>query len=110
MQAMAQAIMQARPNLPAQCAFLELCEPTAAQAIEQLLAEHAGIEQVLIYPVFLGMGLHLREDLPEIESALQQQFPGVVIHFTPALGMDAQLIALVSQSVLQSCAALAEQG
>lgn len=108
MQAMAQAISHARPGMPAVCAFLELCEPTAEQAIAQLLATDAQIEQVVIYPVFLGMGLHLREDLPEIEHSLQQQFPGVAIHFTPALGMDAQLIALVCQSVLQSCAALAE--
>ena len=108
MQAMAQAITQARPDMPAVCAFLELCEPTAQQAIAQLLAADAQIEQVVVYPVFLGMGLHLREDLPEIAQSLQQQFPAVAIHFTPALGMDAQLIALVSQSVLQSCAALAE--
>lgn len=109
MHAMAQAITQAQPDLVALCAFLELCEPTAEQAIEQLIAQNSGLEQVVIYPVFLGMGMHLREDLPEIEQALQKQFPDIAIHFTQALGMDKQLIELVSRSVLQSCANLAKQ-
>ena len=103
MQAMAAAIVQARPHIPATCAYLELCEPDAQTAIETLLAQHAGIERVVVYPVFLGMGLHLRDDLPELAQQLQEQFPQLDIHFTPALGMDQQLIELVAQCVVTAC-------
>ena len=106
MQAMAKAIVHAQPELPVVCAYLELCEPTAEHAIGELVQRNPGLRTIVVYPVFLGMGLHLREDLPQLAQTLQQQFPQIQVHFTPALGMDEQLIQLVAASVLKTCATL----
>lgn len=108
MQAMATAISAASPQLPVVCAYLELTLPTAEQASTELLARHPDLARIVLYPVFLGMGSHLREDLPALVESLQAKFPQVQIHITEALGMDGRLIQLVAQSVLQTCQRLDE--
>jgi sirohydrochlorin cobaltochelatase len=71
--AVAQAIAARSPHTVVRCAYLELSTPSLPQAVEALVAQ--GIDAVRVFPLFLGMGKHAREDLPQL---MQGASPGAV--------------------------------
>lgn len=96
MQRMQQTLQQQKPHIPVRCAFLELCEPDLFAATQSLLDDHPSLQNIVIYPVFIGMGAHARQDLPELHQQLTQQYPHVQWTLAPALGTDARLAQLVA--------------
>lgn len=96
MEQMQRTIEQQRPHTPVRCAYLELCQPTIAEAAQALLAQHPSLQKIVIYPVFIGMGAHVRQDLPELHQQLSQQYPQVQWTLAPALGTDERLSQLVA--------------
>ena len=88
-------IERSRPGAQVRCAYLELCEPTLAQAVQSLLAE--GVRSLSVVPMFLGTGRHAREDLPLLIAALQAEHPGLPIALQRAVGEDPRLTALMAQ-------------
>ena len=52
------------PSAQVACAFLELIEPDLHAAAAGLIAR--GARAIRIVPLFLGMGKHVREDLPRL--------------------------------------------
>jgi sirohydrochlorin ferrochelatase len=62
-------------GLPTACAFLELAQPDLAAALAQ--ASAAGARRVVIVPCFLTMGVHVREDLPQLVEQQRARFPGI---------------------------------
>lgn len=96
MQQMQQAIAQQRPASPVRCAYLELCEPNLSAATQALLADHPTLQKIVIYPVFIGMGAHVRQDLPQLHTELAEQYPHIEWTLAPALGTDERLTQLVA--------------
>ena len=94
-EAVAQAIAQADPTVASACAYLELCEPDLPTAAAQLVA--AGATALTIVPLFLGVGRHAREDLPQLVAQLRAAHPGVGIELRPAVGEDPRLIDLLAR-------------
>ena len=119
-EAVAARIRADHPKQPVACAYLELCEPSlpdaAALMITQLqlainsIALHAvsmpanGTKalKIRIIPMFLGMGKHAREDLPELASALRAEHPGVVFEITSTVGEDSRVTTLLAQIAVGS--------
>lgn len=58
-------------------AFLDGGEPDLCDAVEQAAA--AGIDQIIIIPYFLTVGLHLRRDMPKLVAAAQEKYPNLKI-------------------------------
>lgn len=77
------------------CAYLELTEPDLPTAAAQLVA--AGATALTIVPLFLGVGRHAREDLPQLVAQLRAAHPGVGIELRPAVGEDPRLIDLLAR-------------
>ncbi len=71
-------------------AFLELMTPSLAQAGGELA--EAGCTRVDVVPLFLGVGGHLRKDLPALVDALVAAWPGVRWQLHGAVGEDPALI------------------
>ena len=59
------------------CAYLEFTSPSLPQAAARLIAQ--GALSLTVWPMFLGMGRHAREDLPRLLAALRHAHPGVPI-------------------------------
>ena len=79
------------------CAFLELAAPTIDQAIDGCVTR--GCTRLTLLPYFLAAGRHLRDDIPAIVAAKQQQYPGIRITTSPYLGQaDGLLDILVALS------------
>ncbi|MBS0506805.1 MAG: CbiX/SirB N-terminal domain-containing protein [Proteobacteria bacterium] len=99
-------IEQAQPGLPVRCAYLELCTPGLAAAVQELAALGAGT--VAVVPLFVGAGRHVREDLPRMVQDLGQAWPQVRLSLLPPIGEDARLTALMARIACE--AVLQDQG
>lgn len=97
-EAVAAQIRARQPDTPVRCAYLELCTPSLAEAAADLVA--AGVRHLKVFPLFLGVGKHAREDLPELIESLQAAHPGLEIELLPAVGENPQLIALMADIAL----------
>lgn len=64
-------------------AFLELGRPDLTGAVDILATR--GVEQIVIIPYFLTLGVHLERDLPQLVSGLVDSHPGIAIRVTPPL-------------------------
>jgi sirohydrochlorin cobaltochelatase len=100
MEAVAAQIRTSSPQAKVVCAYLELSTPDLADATRTLLA--AGIQIIVIVPMFLGVGRHAREDLPQLVDALRQQHPDVVFALRPAVGEDPRLVQLLAEIALSN--------
>jgi sirohydrochlorin cobaltochelatase len=90
------------PGWAVRLAFLEFMAPDLAACGEELAA--AGCQEVVIFPMFLGAGGHVRRDLPAQVVALREQFPEVVWTLQRAAGESGLLIEAMAQAA--SAAAL----
>ena len=93
-EAVANRIAAQHPERPVLCAYLELSEPSLAQAVDQLVQE--GADGVTVVPMFLGTGKHARADLPVLVEALRAAHPRVHVHVQPAIGEDPRITALMA--------------
>src|SRR5262245_59840027 len=98
-EAVARRIGQIEPQVHVRCAYLEAATPDLATALADLAG--AGATEVEVLPIFLGVGKHLREDLPCLVEALQQAHPGIVLHLRAAVGETPELIEALARIALK---------
>ncbi len=82
------------PGVDVRDAYVELDAPTIADAVEAALLEHPGRPCVVV-PLMLGVGGHVRDDIPEAIAAARARVPGATVVQTPHLGPDPRLRAAV---------------
>jgi sirohydrochlorin cobaltochelatase len=97
-QAVAERIVQRSPTTVVRCAYLELTEPDLPHVANALVAE--GATSLCVVPMFLGVGRHAREDLPELIIALKTDHPSIKITCQPAVGERSQLLDLLAEIAL----------
>ena len=78
-------------------AFLEGGRPDLRGAVETLARRE--IQQVIVIPYFLTLGMHLQRDLPRLVEELRALHPGMEIQVTAPLdGHPALIDALVGRA------------
>ena len=97
-EAVADAIRARDPHALVCCAYLELCAPDLDQAATDLIA--SGARHLRIFPLFLGVGKHAREDLPVLLAQLRILHPDVPVVLMPTAGEDSRLTALMAEIAL----------
>ncbi len=98
-EAVADAVRAARPGLRVHLAYLDLMPPTLAEACAALVAQ--GCAQVLVLPMFLGAGGHVRQDLPRLLGALRAAHPRVAFAAAPAIGEQAEVVQAMAGAALR---------
>ena len=98
MLAVAQRIRDRTPQMWVACAYLELTEPSLPQAVAQAVAK--GHRQIRVLPMFLGVGKHVREDLPVLMAQLKADHPGVAFDLQAAVGEQAAVLDALAQAAL----------
>lgn len=63
--------------------------PGIEEGVERLVA--AGAAEVIIAPLFLSGGMHIRSGIPDEMARLQARYPGVSIRMAEPLGADPRL-------------------
>lgn len=92
--AVAERMRSQHASLPVAVAFLELTEPDLPSTVEVLMKQ--GVVHVRIVPMFLGVGRHAREDLPELVHSLTQAYPQMSFELLPAIGEHPAMTALMA--------------
>ena len=97
-EAVAALAQRSAPEVHVRCAYLELCAPDLPFSVQELL--RLGVSTITVVPMFLGMGKHAREDLPQLMAELAKEHPGVQFSVRPAVGEDPAMIALLAHLAL----------
>ena len=106
MQAVAERVAARQASLPEDaagpvavaCAYLELSTPSLLDAVQVLVEQ--GCTHVRVVPMFLGVGKHVREDLPLMLQALRDAHPHVAFEPLPAVGEHPDLLDLMANIAL----------
>jgi sirohydrochlorin cobaltochelatase len=97
-QALRDALLVARPEGRVELAYLELMEPGLPDLVATLAEE--GVGEIVVVPVFLGRGGHLRRDFPVLMEAARARAPEIALRETPAVGELPAVIAAMSGAIL----------
>jgi sirohydrochlorin cobaltochelatase len=96
MLAVAQRIRDQLPQAWVACAYLEFTEPSLSQAVAQAVT--LGHAHIRVLPMFLGVGKHVREDLPLWMAQLQLDHPHVRFELQPAVGEQSAVLDGLAQA------------
>ena len=99
MLAVAERIRQTDPQVAVQCAYLELTPPTLPEVVQTLANQ--GVSEVRVVPMFLGVGKHAREALPQLLDAIRQAHPTLRIDCQPPIGEQAAVMDLLADIALR---------
>jgi sirohydrochlorin cobaltochelatase len=92
-------IVEQRYTGPVELAFLELMSPDLGAACATLVERLA--ERIVVVPLFLGTGGHLRRDLPPLIQAAQES-TGVAVTAVAAVGEDDSVLATIAEYCIRS--------
>jgi len=98
--AVAERVRAQQPNLPVAVAFLELTAPDLLSTVEVLMKQ--GVNHLRIVPMFLGVGRHAREDLPDLVQGLTEAYPQMSFELLPAIGEHPAMTALMAEIAVGS--------
>ena len=77
------------PDTIIECAFMEFSDRTVEKGVAALAAR--AVTEIKIVPYFLFMGIHLKEDIPNMVAECAANLPGVKITMGEPLGIDERL-------------------
>lgn len=98
-EAVARAISLQAPHVLVACAYLELTAPDLTRCAADLITR--GAQQLCVLPMFLGVGKHAREDLPQLIADLRHAHPEVPVMLKRAIGEDDRLLSLIATLALE---------
>jgi len=82
-----------------EAAFLEVVEPTVAQAVERCIG--AGATRVLLLPYFLFSGTHGVDDVERLRADFERRHPAVTFAVGRPLGVHPSLVDVVLARLLE---------
>jgi sirohydrochlorin cobaltochelatase len=97
-QAVLQQVAVARPDIQVALAFLEFMAPDLATA-GTALAEQ-GCTHVIVVPLFLGAGGHVRNDLPVLLGSLRAEHPHIDWQLRSAIGEMPEVVQAMAEAAL----------
>ena len=99
-EAVAKQIQALSPQTQVMCAFLELTTPDLSTCVKTL--SDSGLSHIAVVPMFLGIGKHAREDLPELMKQLEADYPHIQFDLRRAIGEEPSLTLAMAQIALKS--------
>ena len=98
--AIRQAVAGRRPDLTVELAFLELMQPTLGDCVAQLTRD--GHTRIIVAPLFLAQGGHLKKDLPRLLKDLSARHAAAEITVLPPIGEVTELLNAISEWLVSS--------
>jgi len=72
-------------------AFMQLSERTIESGVAALAEK--GVTEIKIVPYFLFMGVHMKDDIPEIVAECAKKYPEIKVSVAEHIGTDKQRLA-----------------
>lgn len=76
-----------------EAASLQFNQPDLPAVLGDMAAR--GMQKVIVVPLFLYMGLHMKRDIPEILEEQKNLYPGMEIIMAKNIGADKKLAEIV---------------
>jgi sirohydrochlorin ferrochelatase len=83
-----------------EAAHMELAEPSIRAAYEKCVQQ--GARLIICHPYFLSKGRHVQEDIPALLKEARTEFPGTDYIITEPIGMQEEVVDLISKSILSA--------
>lgn len=93
------AIQASLPGQSVALAFLEFMAPTLSDCVAQQIA--AGARRVVIVPMFIAQGGHLKKEVPLLLADLRSTYPQVEFSLSGPIGEQERVIQAMAGSVLE---------
>ncbi|HEU0290639.1 MAG TPA: CbiX/SirB N-terminal domain-containing protein [Burkholderiales bacterium] len=93
--ALQKAVSARRPDLAVELAYLEIMGPALGDCVARLAS--AGHQRIVIAPLFLAQGGHLKKDLPRLLKNLSAKYPGTTISVLPPIGEVTELLNSIAE-------------
>lgn len=77
---------------------MEFATPSIPEAISALVNE--GIQEIVVMPYFLSVGVHMKRDIPEILDEARKAHPDITITIKEHLGVDSLMAQMVIKRAL----------
>jgi sirohydrochlorin cobaltochelatase len=85
-------------DMPVELAFLEFLTPSLPDAVANLVKQ--GADKIVVMPMFIARGGHLKNDLPGIIEVLRSTYPNVDFSLGGAIGEDESVIQAMAMATL----------
>ncbi len=86
------------PDLRVEPAFLEFMLPNLSDCAESLLSD--GFERIIVLPMFIAQGGHLKKDIPRLIEDLRQRHPQARFELACAVGEAESIVQAMAAHVL----------
>ena len=89
-----------RPDLAVELAFLEIMQPSLPDAVARLSG--AGHTHIIVAPMFMAQGGHLKRDLRQMLNGLRERHPAITLEALPAVGEIEPILNAISDWLVNS--------
>jgi sirohydrochlorin cobaltochelatase len=96
-------VQAARPEVSVELAFQDFMTPTLEAAVERVAAQ--GAQRVIVVPLFMAQGGHLKQDLPRMLGKLREQHPRLEFQVMAAIGDAPEILQAITDWVVRGTAA-----
>ena len=86
------------PLLRIEAAFLEFMAPTLRDCAETLV--HEGFERIVVVPMFMAQGGHLKRDVPLLLDELRALHPHIRLELPCPVGEAESIVQAMAQHVI----------
>ena len=96
-----QAVVRERMvEVPVELAFLEFIAPSLPESTAQLVAR--GARKIVVLPMFIAQGGHLKRQVPEMLDGLRSTYPEVQFSLGAAIGENEIVVQAMASAALQA--------
>ncbi len=81
-------------------AFLSLCTPDLSEVVARF--SQAGIDKIIVTPVFLVTGNHIARDIPEEIDKQRASYPNVEFVMARHIGPDPEVVEIVKNRIREA--------
>ena len=92
-------IRQRMTNVPVELAFLEFMAPTLPDCAAGLIAQ--GADKIVVMPMYVARGGHLKKETPEMLAALRATYPQVEFSLGNAIGEHELVVQAMATAALE---------
>ena len=92
------SMVRGKVDYPVEGCFMELAKPGFAETVDKIVAE--GATDILVYPLFLFAGIHIKVDVPNIIEEKLKTLNGIKIKMLKPLGDREEIADLVVAGVM----------
>jgi sirohydrochlorin cobaltochelatase len=93
------AIRERMTSVPVELAFLEFMAPTLPERAAELIAQ--GADKIVVMPMFIARGGHLRKEVPEMIELLCSTYPNVDFSVGNAIGEHELVVQAMATAALE---------